>query len=216
MNWIQREVLVKFLFTDRAALKDLKPDNVDANLFSYHLNKLISDGLIVKSSRNNYQLTLQGKHTAGLISKTNGKLTRQPKIAVMIYARNDKNEYLMFKWRRQPYLNQVSLPYGKLHFEDSPIEAVQSELCEKTGLRGELSFKKDVYVKVIEDDLTLTHMLVHVFEAKNLVGKLIENSSGRPFWSKLEPKLACVPGFDDLLKHIESNSKDLVEIVARA
>jgi ADP-ribose pyrophosphatase YjhB (NUDIX family) len=212
MNWIQRSIIGKFLFTKELRLGQLRPRQVESNLFSYHLNLLIKDGLITRVSHGKYVLTPKGQHQAGLISKSSGRLTKQPKIALMIFAKNNHDEYLLFRWKRQPYLDQVSLPYGKLHFGDNPAKAANEELEEKTGLSGRLTFGNDSYVRITTPEIILTHMLVHVYQADNLKGELRSSVSGDPFWSKIKNNMDYVPGFHDLLRHIESDNQDLIEI----
>jgi len=217
-NWLQRDALKKLTLADNMPFKQLVGDTTDANLYSYHLKKLTKSGLI-SSMRGVYSLTPKGKHYVGSITIDTTTVRKQPKIVVMLYAVNSKGEYLLYRWKRQPYFNKVSLPYGKTHFDKCLEENVDHEAVMKLG-QPILSkqYLGCFYHKIIESDVTLSHMLVHVYKVRiDQTGELVSKQSGEVFWSvtKTVSTAEFMPGFSDILLWIErKKSRNITELVS--
>ncbi|MDD3481267.1 MAG: hypothetical protein PHW75_03570, partial [Patescibacteria group bacterium] len=103
MHWIQRDILKTLSSKDKVRYRDLKPENVEGNLFMYHLKILITDGYIENRKRK-YQLTSTGKSYVAGLSLSSGQPTKIPRIFATLYCKNRENQILLYKWNRQPYL----------------------------------------------------------------------------------------------------------------
>lgn len=98
---VQKHML-KVLFTStKARYSDLKPKNVEGNLFTYHLKKLIIQGIIKVSPSQNtdkntenkrYSLTSAGRQYADRFSLSAFKERIQPKIVTLIVLKNKSKE----------------------------------------------------------------------------------------------------------------------------
>lgn len=203
MHWIRRHIISTLTLTPNLRYTDLRPKNVAANIFAYHMKALMRDRYIEKVSGGKYALATQGKHYAGYINVDTGLPRKQPKIVVMIIAKNKKGETALFRWFRQPFYGKVSLPYGKTDYGKSPYENAREEIQKKTNLQGrKLNYRGDVYVKTIEGKTILNHMMTHVFFLEHSHGDLKSNvRSGEAFWDKPEniKPADAAPGFKEIL-----------------
>jgi len=61
---IQTKILNALLFKEKARFKELNTTNLTTDHFTFHVNKLIKDGLISKNPEGDYVLTTKGKEFA--------------------------------------------------------------------------------------------------------------------------------------------------------
>lgn len=196
-SWIQNQILDKLIRNEIVRYKDLKPQDVEGNLFMYHLKGLIGEKLVEKS-KEGYRLTTQGLDYIRTISLDTGKLRTQPQILNAIVAIDDQGRYLMYRWNRQPNLGKLSLPHGMMHVGEKLLDSAERELSEKIGLAGNCEFSGSIYV-LSDDD----HRLVNVFRVKNIQGDIGPDC----FWatlSEISPD-DLVDGFYEIIRSIESH-----------
>lgn len=211
MHEIQKHILKKLSLAKKCKYSELKPAGTESNKFAYHLQALISAGLIAiirggalkESKDSGYGLTPKGKHFVDTISFETFKPRIQPKIVTLLVLEqknpNKKDEpmYLMYKRRKSPFINHIGFPYGKIHLEERIYEAAERELKEKTGLNAKLVHKGDVYLTVHDETELVSHMLCHIFAASNPSGILkTGDPTGECFWAKLSdiPRRQLIPG----------------------
>ncbi|MDP4038596.1 MAG: NUDIX domain-containing protein [bacterium] len=210
MNWIQKHIFKELTLHTNRRYSDMRPKDVEGNLFMYHLEKLITKGYIVKEGKD-YTLTTRGRRYAGVISVDSGELRIQPKIVTMLVVRNKRGEYLLFRWQRQPFIGQVSFPYGKTHYGESVFTMAEREQKMKTNLDGNLHYLGDVYVKTTQGHEAFNHMLAHVFEVKSFTGEAKSSvKTGEAFWAHPEKLIASelTPGFMDIYNLVKKHGKD--------
>jgi len=161
---IQKHILDVLMFKEVARFRDLRPPKVDTNLFSYHLKLLIKSD-IVKKLADGYGLSTHGLAYVDRVSVVSKTVRTQPKIISMLVVQNSEGDVLLWRRKRQPYINAWTLPYGKLHTEDVSIEAaVKRELSEKLMLTDqEVRHAGDCYIHVNTQGQLLSTTLAHVF-----------------------------------------------------
>lgn len=207
-NWIQDHILEQLIRHENRRYTDLKPRDVEGNLFMYHLKGLIRDKLIEKDEKT-YKLTTKGMQHVATISLKIGKVRRQPLIVNAIIARNSEGQYLFTKWHRQPNKGLISFPHGMMHYGEPALESAQRELAEKAGLEADLLPRGIAHIRVRHGEEMDRHMLVQLFEAYNLrEGRDDEmrKELGESFWADIEnlrPEM-FIPGFDKLVKIVSS------------
>jgi len=170
----------------------------------YHLKGLIREGLVTKDDQA-YTLSDQGLRFIGTYSLKIGRTRQQPKILTAVVAQNDIGEFLFTKWGRQPNIGQISFPHGMMHYGQNVKNMAAHELAEKAGLEATLQYRGDVYIRGMQADLVDRHMLVHVFEAKDIhegPNNLMQPEIYESFWAKLEDldRSQFVPGFYEIAK----------------
>lgn len=213
MHWIQRDIFRKLTSNDGLRYSELKPDNVEGNLFMYHLSQLISAKYIYKKDKI-YLLSDDGKIYVGSLSLTKGKKTALPTILVMIFCKNEDGQYLLYKWNRQPHRNLVSLPFCRVRFGQSIYEAVEEAIDYKTGLKTEAEYSGDIYIRRFEKDEVKSHYLAHIFTTKEFNGQIgTDGLTGQPFWGNASElkKSELMPGLTEIIDIVEKQKKPFFE-----
>lgn len=203
-SWIQNQILDKLIRSKTVRYKDLRPLDVEGNLFMYHLKGLITEKLVEKSE-DGYQLSARGLEYVRTVSLNTGKVRTQPQILNAIVAIDDQGRYLMYRWNRQPNLGKVSLPHGMMHVGEKLLNSAERELSEKTGLAGDCEYTGSIYVLSDVD-----HRLVNVFRVKNIQGEIGPDC----FWamlSEISPD-DLVEGFHEIIRSIEKHGFDNIFI----
>lgn len=83
----------------------------------------------------------------------------------MLLVQNDEGDVLLQKRMRQPFIYAWTLPYGKLHIDDSSLrQAAKREAFEKlTIVDPDVTHVGDAYIRVRSDGDLLSTTLAHVF-----------------------------------------------------
>ncbi len=128
---IERSIIAYLMTHEYARFSEMRPSNIDTNLFTYHLKILVKQGYIEKSE-NGYTLSGKGLIYVDRVSVDKMRLRTQPKIITMLLIQDGYGKVLLQKRGKQPYINTWTLPYGKLHIDDeSVLAAAIREATEK-------------------------------------------------------------------------------------
>lgn len=214
-SWIQTHILIELTRHSTRRHSELRPRDVEGNLFSYHLKGLLNEGLIEKHDAG-YALTIEGKRFAGTLSLMTGKTRQQPKILTIIMCRNTLGEHLMVRWHRQPNIGLVSFAHGMMHYGTSVSAMAAYELGEKAGLEATLRHRGEVYVRGMHGIAVDRHMLVHIFEATNprpLDNPALRPEVSEPFWALLNDLKPddFVPGFYEIAQLTTRSDEPIFE-----
>lgn len=207
MHPIQSQVLKKLALAEVLKFSELKPEAVESNRFVYHLEKLIRERYIEKSEEG-YRLAAAGERYVDRLSFHGFFPRLQPKIVTLIILKNEKDEYLFYERKRQPFLGRWGFPYGKIHFGEKIEQAAIRELKEKTGLSARLIHRGDAYITSREKGEVVSYMLAHVFSGSEPKGELaLDSLFGFPFWGKASAtdKNKFMSGFLEVLKLVRSS-----------
>nr|AQS31140.1 hypothetical protein [uncultured bacterium] len=186
MHTIQKQILARLTFHPGLRYSEIKPTEMEGNLFTYHLNLLIKNDLIAKTGEHLYDLSPHGRRYVDKLSLKHFRPRVQPKIVTLIVCKNDKNEYLLYKRHHQPFYGMCGFPYGKTHLGENLVTAATRELTEKTDLVAHLTHRGDVYLVINDQGELLAHMLCHIFTTSRLKGALRpQTTMGKCFWAKL-------------------------------
>ncbi|MBC7564896.1 NUDIX hydrolase [Candidatus Saccharibacteria bacterium] len=163
-HYIQKYIIDVLMYVQVARFRDLRPLKTDTNLFTYHLNSLVKNGIVVKVE-GGYSLSLLGLSYVDRVSAENKVIRTQPKIITMLLIQNSEGDMLLQRRSKQPYINAWTLPYGKLHIDDpSVITAAKREAKEKLGLDNqEMRHIGDCYIRVKTNGEILSTTLAHIF-----------------------------------------------------
>lgn len=161
---IQKFIIDVLMYQKSARFRDLRPPRVDTNLFTYHLNSLVKQGMVDKVP-GGYALSPTGLSYVDRVSTEKKTIRTQPKIITMLVIQNGDGDILLQRRTKQPYIDTWTLPYGKLHVEDTSVkEAAQREAFEKLGLENqEMEHAGDCYIRVLAHGELLSTTLAHVF-----------------------------------------------------
>lgn len=211
MHFIQKHIL-RLLSTHRSQrYSELKMPRVESNKFSYHLQKLIAQGLVKKAARG-YMLTTEGVHYCSRLTFYD-TVRIQPKIVTLMVCKNGKDEFLVYERRKLPFIGTIGFPYGKIHAGESVHDAASREIKEKTGFTATLTQKGIVYLLVTDSSGTvLTHMLCHVYLGTNPKEVTVSTEAFNISWMHKRDLIAanCMPGVADVLRIATSKKTGLM------
>ena len=147
---IERSILAYLMVHEYARFRDLRPENVETNLFSYHL-KLLQKADYVTKTEQGYTLSRSGLVYVDRVNIEQMRVRTQPKIITMLLVQDGYGKVLLQRRTKQPYINTWTLPYGKLHVDDlSVVDAARRESREKLGFDPhKLRHTGDCYITVI-------------------------------------------------------------------
>ncbi len=161
---IKRHIIDVLMYHESARFRDLRPPRTDTNLFSYHLKALLKSGFVEKNDEG-YTLSVAGLSYVDRVSTEKKAIRTQPKVITMLLIQNGEGDVLLQKRNKQPYINDWTLPYGKLHIEDTTVkDAAEREAEEKLAVTDAiLRHAGDCYIRVNVQDEILSTTLVHLF-----------------------------------------------------
>lgn len=135
LHHIQRGIILSLAANTPQKFTELQPPRLPNNTFSYHLKKLINAGYVDHTGLN-YSLT---RKALKLVAASDDQKTHAatPPVITMIYVTNDDGETLLINRNSFPFQGWYGLPAGQVHLGESPKEAAERELLEKTGIHVE-------------------------------------------------------------------------------
>ncbi len=152
---IERSILGYLMIHEYGRFRDLRPEKIETNLFTYHLKLLQKADYIVKTEKG-YTLSRRGLIYVDRVNAEKMKVRTQPKIITMLLVQDGYGKVLLQRRTKQPYINTWTLPYGKLHIDDlSVIDAARRESLEKLEFEPRrLRHAGDCYITVINGHRT--------------------------------------------------------------
>jgi len=165
---IQRHIISVLLYQRYARFRDMRPPSADTNLYSYHLKLLQKNGFVRKTDQG-YTLGKNGVLYVDRVTTSTLKVRTQPKIITMLVVQDGEGNLLLYRRERQPYSNQWTLPYGKLHISDeSVLAAGKREAREKLGLHdAPVVHAGDCYIRVTDEGEVVMSTLAHIFRLES-------------------------------------------------
>ncbi len=207
MHHLQQHILHQLIRHSQRRYADLKPAEIEGNLFMYHLRQLIRLRYVAKRADGLYELTPTGHRYADGLSLETFAPRAQPKIVTLLACRNEAGEWLLLRRSRQPLLGMVGFPYGKIHLGESIAEASARELAEKAGLTAELVHRGDGYITIRQAGEPISQIMFHLFYGENPQGQLVpESRFGTAFWARPEEAGESVmPSVPELIRLLQTD-----------
>lgn len=115
---VQHHILSAFCHASVLRFADIhKRAGVRSNLVTYHLKKLVAQGIVLKDGER-YRLAQEAEFFLPYLNAAD-KL----KLAVVLIAIVKQNKVLLIKREQRPYQHYWSLPGGKIYFDETIEEA---------------------------------------------------------------------------------------------
>jgi len=152
---VQKHILSQLLRQKYSRFRDLRPKGIDTNLYSYHLKRLVAEGLVYKTN--------DGYSISDVAAVTMTAHTARPELAFVI--QNSDGDVLLKQRTAQPFADCYMLPGAKLDIRQSSImEAAQSHVThEITDNKVDVKHAGDSYVRIRNNDEILSTQLLHIF-----------------------------------------------------
>lgn len=216
MNWIQKHALSVLMRNESSTLKQMKPDGVDANLFSYHIHYLKTNKIIESISRGKYRLTPNGMHVAGKFNSATGSEARDVKSVIVLYARRNDG-VLLFQWSRHPYFGFMTLPHDRYNFGKSLDEAIEEAVSDKLHLSvkdAQPKYFKSGMININHAGEQISCMSAHVYTVSADAITSQSTRNGTLHWvstNELSDNTEVMRGMRDLVTQLDDSSVPIFE-----
>lgn len=133
------------------------------------------------------------------------------KIAVICYAKNEYNEYLLLERYKDPFAGKLTAPGGKTYYNESIDDSIIREFKEETGI-----VLDNLKLKIItsENGPEYYNWILFIYTSNIKKQKLIKCDEGDLKWVHQDEinKNNITPIDSELLEHIFGNKKKFVDI----
>lgn len=164
MHHIRKHILCTLSLNKWARFRDMRPQNIDSNLYNYHLKELMKEGYIERNEQKGYRLSPYGLRYVNQVSMEVFEPRWQPKLlTVLVCKRGEK--LLVWKKYKQPYIGTWSLPGGKVHYEDASIRdaAIRDILAYSSRLPSDLTHVGIFGYRTFINGELINYSFAHVF-----------------------------------------------------
>ena len=182
---VRKHILQVLSYAKWARFRDMKPKNVDSNLYNYHLKALTKEGYVEHVEGKGYRLSPMGLRYVDHLSSNGFNPRWQPKIINMLYVENPNGLVLLWQKHRQPFVGAWTLPNGKMHYEDHSIMEGASREASYflAGCKIDLQFAgvAEIYAKISQE--LVSHVVANIFRA---YPERIPDTMGDMIWVDIE------------------------------
>lgn len=200
MHHIQRNILNKLAEYSSLRYGELKPKELDGNVFGYHLKRLIADTYVNQDEEGAYRLAAKGRD---FIVHRYEKSTHAAHTIYLIVIKNGSS-YLMRTRKVQPLLGWAGFIHGEPTPETDVISSAKERLLSKTGLSLELNIIGTALITQIMDDelQSFSHAII-LYGETDMIDIADGDSTGINKWSTLDTTHSLLPSCHDIITMIE-------------
>ncbi len=202
---IQKRVIRLLVENENARYSDLKPKNIEGNVFSYHLQNLIKRELIAKDSEGSYYLTSIGK-LYGINSSTKNKDILSQAHSIILLSVKENNKWLLRKRLVQPMYGKIGFMHGEPMAGETIFESAKRILEYRCGLNGVFKVRGTGFICIKEREELVAYSNFTLLEGTDLTGVFYEKDShGENTWYE-NPDFSSqemIPSMLDMVSKIE-------------
>jgi predicted transcriptional regulator len=210
MHHIQKKIIHTLTRKETARFAELRPKNLDGNIFTYHLKQLMAAKLVSKTENGDYILTQKGKLAGINIQLGSMEELEQAHSVLFLAARNSKNEWMLRKRSVHPAYGKVGFLHCEPNASESIFDTAASVFKERTSLDASFSVRGGGYAKLFRADQLESFTHFTLLCADNVEGEPESpGDSGVNFWHSgdlTDPEL--FPNMPELINLLQ-NSSDL-------
>lgn len=182
---LQKQILHHLVTVEHATFSDLKPTDIEGNIFTYHLHQLIKQRYVEKQAGGSYCLTPDGKAVGITITLSAQEALKQAH-SVLFMVLKTENGWLVRKRLAHPMFGKVGFVHGEpVAHEDITITAKQI-FIDKTGLTANFVVAGSGYVRLFKDDALESFTHFTLLFARVSEGELQTHSkkhvNGENYW----------------------------------
>lgn len=215
-HYIQRNIVYRLAFTPGLRFGELKPDELENKLFTYHLKKVMSIGFVKKSEDGQYELTPEGRRVGAYIFEKQlfFAANRPESVLFLIIRRKTDDAWLLYKRTVHPLLGRVGFMHALPSITET-CEAAAARTClEKTGLTASFKVLSSGYFKVFEGSNleSFTHFTLLI--SNDAEGDLLPSDEQAEYFWELEPDFhepVMLPDMATLVELYTSGDQSFIE-----
>lgn len=180
---IQKKIVYYLITHSYARFSDLKPKNMDSNIFTYHLKQLMTRGLVSKNNDGIYTLTPLGKVAGINVTLNRDELLLQAHTVLFLALHSKEHGWLMRKRLVEPMFHKAGFPHCE-PVATKDIKVTASEIFkEKTGLDTTFTPKGSGYIRLFHGTELESYVHFTFMYADNFSGELItQTPHGENYW----------------------------------
>lgn len=151
-HYIQRTIVYRLAFTPGLRFSQLKPDELENKLFTYHLKKVLAEGLVEKSETGIYTLTPEGRRiSTGALDKEQSLIVdRAHSVLFLVIRRKQDGAWLFYKRGTHPMLGFSGFMHCNPNAQEFVTETAHLECHKKTGLEGTFQVLGGGYFRIYD------------------------------------------------------------------
>lgn len=206
---IQRSIVYQLAFAPSMRFGELKPDDIDNKLFTYHLKKVMIAGYVAKNHDGLYVLTSEGRRIGvGALKNEHRLIDRAYSTLLLAIRRKSDGAWLFYKRNTHPMIGLAGFMHAQPITEANIAETARQEVREKTGLDGEFSVHGHGYFRVYDTGQLESFIHFALLVCDDIQGELTQNSTLADYYWELEPNFSA--------PHMLPNMQTLYEMYAGA
>ena len=203
----QKHILDSLAQAEFKRYGELKPTDIDGNVFGYHLKQTLAAGLAEKSADGTYRLTESGRNY--IINRYHNPLESAHSIFLLVIRCGDN--YLIRERKIQPMLGYSGFIHGEPTPGEMIIDTANKRLRTKTGLECSLSVSSSGLITIKKDSglQSYSHAVILTGEITDRILEIDEDETGRNYWLDVRDleKSSIIPSCKDILRILENQQQ---------
>ena len=212
---IQRTIVYTLAFAESLRFAELKPDDIDSKLFTYHLKKVVSAGFVTKTADGAYALTPEGRRVGkGALEKQSRMINRAYSILLLAIRRKEDGAWLLYRRQTHPLLGLTGFMQAQPVADMETTETAKNQCLEKTGLSGDFNVHGHGYFRVYREDELESFIHFTLLVCTDIQGELRQSSEPAEYYWDVNPDFAApdmLPNMQTLHRMFEAPAGSFVE-----
>jgi hypothetical protein len=208
LHHIQKSIMDKLSTAETKRYGELKPAELDGNVFGYHLKNLLTEKYINKDEDGAYTLTPIGKDY--IVHRYEDATLQAHSIFLIAIRKGDK--WLMRERLVQPLLGMSGFIHGEPVANENIIVTANNRLLDKTGLSIPLNIFSSGLIKMSANNTveSFSHAIILIGETNDDF-TITDDATGRQFWQSTDDlsDSSILPSCVDLVSRINANDKSM-------
>lgn len=208
---LQKQILYHLVTTECAHFSELKPADVESNVFTYHLHQLIKQKYVLKQDDGSYCLTPDGK-AAGINIKLTAREALRQAHSVLFMALKTDDGWLLRKRLAHPMFGKVGFVHGE-PLATEPVTVTAQKIFEnRTGLTADFKVVGGGYVRLLDGESLESFTHFTLLFADSASGEFRERAEDHPngqnFWLETidAANTDLIPGMAELCAELQKGS----------
>ena len=212
---IQRTIVYKLALATTLRFSELKPDELENKLFTYHLKKVVSEGYAAKDQEGLYKLTPEGRRLGVyILDNTEPLFDRADPVIFMAVRRKEDHSWLLYRRKSHPLIGKVGFMHTTPNASELSTETAAKSLLEKTGLVGTFEVLGAGFFRIYEESRLESFTNFTLLVCNDAVGSLqADDELADYFWvsSPDSESANLLPNMPTLLELYEEGRLFFVE-----
>lgn len=188
---IQRSIVYHLAFADSMRFGELKPDDIDNKLFTYHLKKVVSAGLVTKLENGEYALTPEGRRVGkGALKKQSRLIDRGYSVLLLSIQRED-GAWLLYRRQTHPLFGLTGFMHAQPVADRTILETATQTCRDQTGLDAEFAVHGHGYFRVYDNDQLESFIHFTLLKCTQIQGELHQSSEQAEYYWDHSPDFAA-------------------------